>query len=65
MKDLKVNIKPCPYCGGAAYIDITMSMAYIDAHHTKQCLMRPNTWLLCHKSMKKQINAWNARKETK
>lgn len=58
-----VNIEPCVYCGGKAYIALALGQAYIDAHHTKKCKMRPNTWLLCDKSLRKQIKAWNMRYE--
>lgn len=57
------NLKPCPYCGGSAYIDILFGCQYIKAHHTKRCLIKPDTWLMLNKSLRKQIRAWNMRKE--
>lgn len=62
MNNKYFNIKPCPYCGGRAYIDIVSDMPFVNAHHTKKCKVRPNTWLLAIKfSLKKQIKAWNLR----
>lgn len=57
MKDLK----PCPFCGGKAFITILLDRPYIDCFHTKKCLMKPNTWLLSCESIKKQTKAWNQR----
>lgn len=56
------DLKPCPYCGGSAYIDVLMEHQYINAHHTKKCKMHPNTWLLSSSSLSNQIKAWNMRK---
>lgn len=56
------DLKPCPYCGGSAYIDVLMGKQFLSAHHSKKCLMRPDTWLLSSESLKKQIKAWNMRK---
>lgn len=55
------KLKPCPFCGGKAYITSTFNMSHIDAFHTKKCLVRPNTWLISNKSLKKQVKAWNGR----
>lgn len=55
----KPILRPCPYCGGMAYISEEMSNKYIDCKHTKKCLMRPNTWLISAKKINKQMKAWN------
>ena len=57
------ELKPCPYCGGAAYIDILQGNQHIRAHHSKKCLMRPDTWLMSNSPITKQIKAWNMRKK--
>ena len=57
------DLKPCPYCGGHAYIDISFGKPHVMAHHTKKCLIRPDTWLISNESLSKQIKAWNRRKE--
>ena len=58
----KIHLEPCPYCGGSAYIDdFSTEIPYIRAHHTRQCRMKPNTWLLSSESLQKQIKAWNLR----
>lgn len=60
--ETKICLNPCPYCGGKAYIDVfPTGTPYINAHHTKKCKMRPDTWLLSAKPLKKQIKAWNMR----
>lgn len=55
------DLKPCPYCGGTAYIDILMGTPHIRAHHKKNCCMKPDTWLLASEPMSKQTKAWNMR----
>ncbi len=57
------DLKSCPYCGGSAYIDILKGNQYINAHHSKKCLMRPDTWLMSSNPLTKQIKAWNMRKK--
>lgn len=59
--DDKIHLEPCPYCGGRAYIDVLFDKPYINAHHSKKCKMRPDTWLLSSEPLKKQIKAWNKR----
>lgn len=58
----KINLKPCPFCGGMGYIEVfSTGTPYVSAHHTNKCKMRSNTWLLSSEPLKKQIKAWNMR----
>lgn len=59
---LNVKLEPCPFCGGKAYIAYEMGYTFIDAFHTKKCLIKPNTWLESNKKINKQIKGWNRRK---
>lgn len=60
----RVNLKPCPYCGGEAYIAFFNGRnPYIDCKHTKKCYMRPSTFLMSAERLSKQIKAWNMREE--
>lgn len=55
------ELKPCPFCGGKAYIDVSFNQLYITARHAKKCLINPNTWLMSTEPIRKQIKAWNRR----
>lgn len=56
-------LKPCPFCGGDAYIAVTFDQFHIDCHHSRNCIAAPNTWLRhSDKSIEKQIKLWNKRK---
>lgn len=55
------ELKPCPHCGGDATIQEQMDRLYIEAKHTKNCILRPNTWLISALPITKQIEAWNRR----
>ena len=55
------ELKPCPFCGGKAYIDVLLGKQYVQCFHKKSCLIRPDTWLISENSIKKQIKAWNRR----
>lgn len=37
------ELKPCPFCGKRAYINIINGSFFIDCFHTKECLVRPST----------------------
>lgn len=54
-------LRPCPFCGGEAILLQLLETEYIGAIHKKSCTMRPDTWLLSAKPIKKQIKAWNQR----
>lgn len=61
----EIHLKSCPHCGGSAYIEIfSTGTPYISAHHKKECQLKPDTWLISSKPLKKQIKAWNMRTET-
>lgn len=56
------QLKPCPYCGGKAYIDTFSGNWHIEAFHKKDCIVRPNTFLgSSNHSIAKQVKAWNRR----
>ena len=56
------ELKPCPFCGGKAFITETMGKFYVDAFHKRNCIVKPNTWLeSTNNKIKKQIGAWNRR----
>lgn len=64
------QLKPCPYCGGRAYVNTTLRPTgyielkrnvYIDCEHDKNCKTRPNTWLESNESLLKQAEMWNER----
>ena len=54
-------LRPCPFCGGRAILLNLLETQYVGAIHEKSCTMRPDTWLLSAKPIKKQIKAWNQR----
>ena len=54
------ELKPCPFCGGEAYIHIPFS--FIDVHHKKECLVRPDTFTFSYETpIEEQIKIWNRR----
>ena len=60
-----IELKPCPFYGGKAYIDTFGGNMYIDAFHKRNCIVKPDTFLCAHSMpIKKQIKAWNSRGET-
>ena len=56
----KIKLKPCPFCGGEAYISMQLR-PHIECFHKRSCRMQPNTWLISLEPLKKQIKAWNMR----
>lgn len=57
----KVYLKPCPFCGGDAYIAQQMNHLFIDCNHTKNCMLTPSTWLISSIDLQEQIEYWNTR----
>lgn len=55
-----ITLKPCPFCGGEAYISMHLK-PHIECFHKRNCKIRPNTWLMSSYSLRKQIKAWNMR----
>jgi len=59
------TLKPCPFCGGEAYIRVVMQTPYITAFHKKSCKIEPNTWLFAlDTDIYKQVEIWNKRMES-
>ena len=59
-----VELKPCPFCGGGAYVDVYMDTEYVDAEHKAMCIVKPTTWVSAYGDklpLKFQIKAWNRR----
>lgn len=54
-------LRPCPYCGGMAYVAKEMNIKYITCNHKRKCRVKPDTWLQAEKSLSWQIKAWNMR----
>lgn len=60
----KEHLKPCPFCGAAARIDVFMNREFIVCDHKKNCLIKPDTFDLTYDySLRKIVNAWNRRKD--
>ena len=54
-------LRPCPYCGGEAYISEQQNSVYIDCDHKKKCMTRPSTWSQSALPLSRQIIGWNMR----
>ena len=60
------ELKPCPFCGGGAFVDVYMDTEYVNVDHHPQCLPRPTTWDAAwygEVPLKIQIKNWNWRAE--
>ena len=58
----KYLLKPCPFCGGEAYVSAINDTEYVRCNHKKNCIVKPDTWLSAlNVSLRKQVNAWNRR----
>lgn len=55
------ELEPCPFCGGEAVIRSQMGNFYILPIHKKNCVVKPDTWLISSLPINKQIKAWNRR----
>jgi hypothetical protein len=56
-------LRPCPYCGGRAYVAKSMGSKHIVCDHKRKCRMKPDTWLISAMPLTWQIKAWNMRVE--
>lgn len=60
----KENLKPCPFCGAKAYIEVFLNTEYVECDHKKDCIIAPATFDLTYEySLRKIVNAWNRRKD--
>lgn len=55
------ELKPCPFCGGEAFIEVFSDHEYVACDHKKNCIVEPDTWLKSDMTIRKQVNAWNRR----
>ena len=60
MDTSKIELKPCPFCGGEAVIRTHMGVTYISPIHREKCL-GVDTWLKSDLPLKKQVKLWNRR----
>ena len=60
------ELKPCPFCGGKAWIDVYSDFEFIRCDHEIGCRVCPDTWeIKKFVPIKKQIEAWNRREGEK
>lgn len=60
------ELKPCPFCGGVAFIDVFMDTEFVNVEHHPHCLAKPTTWVAAYGDevpLKMQIKNWNWRAE--
>ena len=57
----EITLKPCPFCGGRAYITETFQKMHINCEHTSECICRTGTWLSSNLPLETQIRRWNER----
>jgi hypothetical protein len=64
---MKMNeLKPCPFCGAGAFIDVFLDTEYVNVEHHSMCIIKPTTWTAAYADelpLKFQIKAWNRRAE--
>lgn len=68
MADNEIKLKPCPFCGGRAYVTYSnvAQRCYIDCEHTDGCGSRPNTFFVPNEyNLYIHMLKWNNRHETK
>ena len=64
--DENAELKPCPFCGAGAFVDVYMDTEYINVHHDPMCMVKPTTWVSAYGDglpLKFQVKAWNRRAE--
>jgi hypothetical protein len=54
-------LKPCPFCGGGAFVDVYMDMEFVNVIHEPTCFVCPTTWNISNAPLKMQIEVWNRR----
>ena len=55
------DLKPCPFCGGEAYVADLRYGQYVTCHHTDECHIRPDSHPFSGAKIEEQIKAWNRR----
>lgn len=55
------ELKPCPFCGGETVIRVLFGRKHIRPIHRRNCVVKPDTWLISELPIKKQVKAWNRR----